>query len=367
MSLETINYVVAIGLGLLFFGMFGWYCWALEKKYKRPVGELLTWKAIVQNESILVLLMLMALFAEAINAATSHAEGVIPPNAMTGMFIHIFIGAVGAIATLTFFRDMGAAFEKNIDGTSRFWRITIIAILGMMVIGSPIAQMLLMAANLKQELELQLYMYSWNPLVTHDDWVKLLQFYHKPEDYSAWAGLQRNLKGSIVVSVFHMLIAVLEGARHMSSKERRNLIFTVGNYEDPDKKKDESKDKNKDESKDKDKNKTAVLENLEFLLQRYGYKDKDKLKKNAKDATNNFHKHYKGAEEGSMAVRIADLRNTAAKIDAGNYGDYANKDAANKALNKQIRELFSGSVNAAKQPDFNLRGLGISLTATGEE
>ena len=178
---------------------------------------------------------------------------------------------------------------------------------------------------------------------------------HKPVDYPAWGGLDRNLKVSIFVVFFHVTTAILEGARHMSDPERRKLIF-AGKW-------DGTTGKSEKESKKEKKKKDPVEVNLDRILRAYGYKDDNKIKEVVDKAMENHKKYNVGHTnlEGPIATKIVNFALLAQQLESGTFDDtkYDDLDAAKEGYINEVKDFFKGS---PKDPDVaNKRGLGVDL------
>ena len=344
------NNITTIIFSLGIFVLFGWYCHILVKTHKRPLGELLTWKAIKHNESIFVMMMIVACVAEGISAATVLAPGLVPANPLARISSHLFISFAGIIGSMTLFKDTAQVVFPGTDGTSRFFQFLVVIFLASLAFGSPILNLILMAGNLKQELELELFLYRLNPLTTGDDWRAILVFYEKDVHWSAWAALEPNLKVSFGITVLHFIIAGLEGARSMSTKARREELMKP--IEDKKKKDDDKKD---DEKKDDDKkDDNGMQKNLAFLLKIYGQYSASEIDNLSTQAYNVLHAISDTTVKGKMGIRIAQLAQEATSAEKAN-------DAGKlKSVKDRTRTLFGGSKS---ESDYNKRGFGITLKA----
>lgn len=340
--------------GVLVVAMFAIYCHVLVRRYKRPLGELLTWQAIKHNESIFVLMMVAACVAEGLSAATVLAPGLIPANPFARTTAHLFVSFAGIIGAMTLFKDTAQILIPGADNTSRFFQFLVVIFLGTLTFGSPILNLILMAGNLKQELELQLFLFGMNPLVTSQEWESTLAFYGYDPKWSAWAALEPNLKVSIGITFLHFVIAGLEGARSMSTKKRREELFTK--YEEV---KDKKEDKTEPEKDDKDKSDmNSMKKNLDSLLGFYGYQGSEK-ESLAKAGYEQLHAITDVALQGKMGVRVAVLAKKVEALSKKSLTD-AERIQESKEIKEEIRKLFGGS---RKETDPKLRGLGITLRA----
>lgn len=332
--------------------MFALYCHTLVKQHKRPLGELLTWQAIKHNESIFVLMMIAACIAEGISAATVLAPGLVASNPIARTSSHLFISFAGIIGSLTLFKDSAQILFPGSDPVSRFFQFLVVVFIVILAFGSPLANLYLMAGNLKQELELQLYLFGMSPFTTAENWRATLEFYGKDIHWSAWAALEPNLKVSVAISFFHFIIAGLEGARSMSTKKRREeLMRTIEEKkEEGEKKQEDNKDKEKD--KDKEDNKGGMRSNLATLLAFYGTYNTDEVTKFAKDAYALLDAITNQSLKGKFGTRIAELTQ---KVEAVKKAPDPNKE---RDLKLKIRSLFGGDKHSE---DPQVRGFGITL------
>ena len=346
--MNQVENITAILLGVAVIVLFGVYCYLLVRKHKKPIGELLAWQAVKENESIFVLGMIFACVAESISAATVYApvEGIIHSNIFSKILQHLFIGFIGIIGSLTFFKEIGSIFEKGIGAYSVAIRVVIVFVLGVMAIGSPIMNLILMAGNLKQETDMNLWFYSF--VASHEEQVRLYVLYGKDATWSPWAALQPSIKTSIGVSFFHTIIALLEGLNNLRSKERRSLFFTAPK----DKEKDKEKEKDKDTTEENDESTKEIRSNIEFLLKRLNYKDSG-LANVTKAALKVLTGITEPAKEAELTIDVAKLVTECGVVDRKTYANDDVKKNAKKKLDEQIITLFG-----KKAPE----GFGMKVT-----
>jgi len=344
------NSVTSIIFVVLIMGGFALYCNLLVKKYKRPLGELLTWQAITHNESIFVLMMIAACVAEGLSAATVLAPGLIPANPIARNTSHLFISFAGIVGALTLFKDTAQVAIPGSDGTSRFFQFIVVVFLFGLALGSPILNLILMAGNLKQEIELQLFFFGLNPFVTQTEWERTIAFYDHDPKWSAWAALEPNLKVSFGITVLHFLIAGLEGARSMSTAARRKQLFETYEVKEEDKKEDEKK---------KEENDNSMKRNLHTMLKFFGYSGSE-LDDLVTQGYNVLYAIADVGDQGKMGVRAAQLAQETIAIGKKNLSG-TEKEKQEKELKLRIREFFGATKDPAKQSDIKKRGLGITL------
>lgn len=346
------NNITTMIFAVVIIAMFSLYCHLLVKQHKRPLGELLTWQAIKHNESIFVLMMIGACIAEGISAATVLAPGLIPSNPLARTAGHFFISFAGILGALTLFKDTAQIAVSGSDGWSRFFQALVVGFIIILTFGSPLLNLVLMAGNLKQEAELSMYLYSFK--ASPEDWTRALTAYGYDKNWSAWAALEPNLKVSVVITFLHFVIAGLEGARSMSTKERRAelMILTSPKSEKDDKKDDKKEDKKEDKP-------APGKPNLRKLLEYYGYTGADldsKLEASYKILADMPDK----GKQGKLGVRAVKLVDEISTIKDTKYpSDAARKDAEN-ALKEKIKEFFG---NSHKIDDANKAGLSTTLKA----
>lgn len=341
------NSITTIVFALGIFVLFGWYCYILVKTHKRPLGELLTWQAIKHNESIFVMMMIVACVAEGISAATVLAPGLIAANPIARVSSHLFISFAGIIGSMTLFKDTAQVLFPGADGVSRFFQFVVVIFLTILALGSPLLNLILMAGNLKQELEFELFYFHLNPLTTGEEWQSVLEYYGKDKHWSAWAALEPNLKVSVGITFLHFIIAGLEGARSMSTPKRREELMKP--IEDKPKE-EENKDKSKD--KDKDKDESGMQKNLAILLKFFGQYGADDIEKLSGDAYNVLHKISDTSMKAKMGIRISTLVQESVSLKD------SKDDKKIKDLKEKIRNLFGGSKS---EKDYNKSGFGITL------
>lgn len=359
-------------------GAFATYCYFLQKGESRPLGELLVDEAVLKNESILMLLMMGASVGEALQAATVFSPDIKIHTAVISRIVgHLFISVTGMVATLTFFRDVGALFEAGLDKHSRFARFIVILIVFLMMVGAPIANTILLAGNLKQEVILDLFFVSWNPFIGDEEYIRILQIWGYAPTWSAWAAMETALKMSWIINLFHFSIAILEGVRSVSSKSRRKrLLFKEDDKteEDSSKKKNDKKDERKDDDSEtmagEKRHYEAVSKNITFLLSRIGYREKTKLESMVKAAVKVLDDTYTAKQRVAMgiAARLAALVAEGKTID---QDDRTDKAAAKAKLKKDIYLIFENPLkakgNGDKGGDFlspTAAGLGMKLSAS---
>lgn len=351
------NSVTSIIFVILIMGGFALYCNLLVKKYKRPLGELLTWQAITHNESIFVLMMIAACVAEGLSAATVLAPGLIPANPIARNTSHLFISFAGIVGALTLFKDTAQVAIPGSDPTSRFFQFIVVLFLLGLALGSPILNLILMAGNLKQEIELQLFFFGLNPFVTQLEWERTIAFYGHDPKWSAWAALEPNLKVSFGITVLHFLIAGLEGARSMSTAARRKQLFeTYDVKKEGEKKEGEKKEENSEEKSEDD---NSMKRNFTVMLSFFGYTGSE-LADLANKGYEVLYSMSDTGEQGKMGVRAAQLAQDTISLGKKNLNG-AEKDRQEKELKLRIREFFGATKDKTKQPDIKKRGLGITL------
>lgn len=345
------NNVTAIVFSIVIIGMFSLYCFLLVKQHKRPLGELLTWQAIKHNESIFVLMMIGACIAEGISAATVLAPGLIPSNPLARIVGHFFISFAGILGALTLFKDTAQIVISGSDGWSRFFQFLVVGFIIVLTFGSPILNLVLMAGNLKQEAELSMYLYSFR--ASPEGWARALAVYGYDSNWSAWAALEPNIKVSVVITFLHFVIAGLEGARSMSTAERRAELMTSMDKKKEEEKKDESKDK-KEEAKSKAE---AGKPQLEKLLKFYGYEDSE-LQSKLEAAYSILAGITDTSKQGKIGIRSVQLVDKIAKIKDTRYSSEGAKKDAEDKLKEEIKVFFG---NSHKIEDPAKAGLSTTL------
>lgn len=352
--------ILAIIIVLSIWGYF------VQKKQGKPIGEILSVGAIYHNESILVILLILACLSEGLSAATAFTNDVMHTNVMARICSHLFISIVGIVGTLTFFRDAGSVFEPKLDWQTRLVRICVVATVFVLLVGSPIFNLMLMAGNMKQEHELELFLYSW--VSSDEQYLRVLQVWGLDAKYSSWAALQPALKVSIAISFFHFWIGLLEGLRVMASPERRGLLF-------PEKKKEDKKEEKKDEKEDlkrdpkresptpgEERAYKALSDNAEFLLSRLNYRG-EPLKAMVKEVVKVLDSVHSKDKQLAMALaaKMASFKSEAHTLDQSNE---ANK-SENKAKQKEkIRQFFTDPLRIEKGGAYHTAtkaGLGLDL------
>lgn len=353
------NNITSIIFAISVIVMFVIYCHVLVKQHKRPLGELLTWQAIKHNESIFVMMMIAACVAEGLSAATVIAPGLIPANPLARVTSHLFVSFAGIIGALTLFKDAAQILLPGSDGLSKFFQFLVVVFIVILAFGSPLLNLYLMAGNLKQELELQLYFFQVAPWTTYDEWSQVATFYDKDPQWSAWAALEPNLKVSVGITFLHFMIAGLEGARSMSTANRRKQLFEI--YEEKKEEKKEVDKRPKDEEQDDD----GMKRNLHTMLAFYGYTG-DELKKFVSDGYNVLYSITDTGIQGKMGVRTAQLAKEVEALGKRSLSS-SEKEKLERELKIKIRELFGASKRLTgsdgKPVDAKKLGLGITLRA----
>jgi hypothetical protein len=281
-----------------------------------------------------------------VSAATVYAPTVeiVHQNIFAKIMQHLFISVAGIIGSLTFFKEIGSIFEKGIGTYSVAVRIVIVFVLGTMAIGSPIMNLVLMAGNLKQEVDMNLWFYSF--VASQDEEVRLYTLYGKDATWSPWAALQPSIKTSIGVSFFHTIIAFLEGLNNMRDKERRGLFFTPAKDKKPKEESAPAATEAADES-------TKEIEaNIQFLLKRLNYKD-NTLANVTKAATKVMMNITDPAKEADLTIKVAQLVTDCKQTDNKTFANDDAKKAAKKKNDDAIIKLFG-----TKSPE----GFGITVT-----
>lgn len=352
----SFNDVIALILGSVAIVGFGLWAWYLTKKHNKPIGEILATLAVKGSESYFVVFVILIFVMEALVAATLTPPGENAPNPLARWGSHMLISMGGAIASVTFTRDVAAIFEKGIDGVDRFVRFCIVFIVFGLAFGIPIGNIMLIAAGAGEDLQLQLYSYANNPFVSNEEWQQALSFYELPHNYSAWGGMSYILKTTVILTGIHVTVSILEALRNMSSKERRGMIFGTKEQEKEREKKEEDKKDEKKDDKKEDKKEEPLEVNLKHLLRRMGYDEKDELDKMIKLASTKLYSIKDRDLQAHMAIRLGKLVNESRDID--DISDDNKKQREKGALRKRIREFFS---NSPKESDKNEMGLGISL------
>jgi len=344
--------LIAITATVLFSGVFIWYCYLLKKAHpKEDLGAVLTSRIILNNETIMMFLLICAAVAEGLSAATVFAldATVVHTNPLAKIISHTFITATGIVCTITFFRDLASVVEKDIDNVARFARVLSTMIVVLLALGSPIANVMLLAGNLKQEDILTLYFYGM--FADNETWLAILKNWGYPHNWSAWAAMQPALKTGVFIGLFHLAVGLLEGFRSLAAKNRRERVKFV----DAPKAESETKEKDKEKPAPKEGDRHDEMEaekrqydkiddTLRYLFLRIGYEG-TKLKtmvESAKKIIDSTHNTDK--KKATNMVAIA----SKLKIDGEtikNTTDADEKKKKNKDLDERIHKFFTASKN----------------------
>jgi hypothetical protein len=285
----------------------------------RDLGEVLTTSVINQNEVILDVIIIFLYLAEAITAASVHTEGAGPmSNPFARLITHLLISSVGAVANLTLIKDIATIF-RPMPISYGIINAFIALILLTISISVPFANLDMIASNLSSEFEFRHWIYSLTASET--SYQNFLIKYKYPENYKVWENLPVQLKVSIWTAMVHYLVMVLLSLRTLSTPTRRALLFLhVDKYEkkaeaiikpkekeEKEEKKEESKEEKKEEKKeDKKPERSALADNIEYLLKQYGYKDQIKVQNIVKAVQEKL--KNTDQETVSTSVELAGLR-----------------------------------------------------------
>ncbi len=357
--------ILLLGLGSLI--SFAIWAWWLTKREKKPFGEVMSVMAVHQNESIFVFMTVLIFFAEAIVAASVHPPGEVPAPPLGRFLSHIIISTVGTVASVTLIKDIASVFEPKLDWVSRFARIFVVGGVGMFAVGTPLANGMLIAAGLGEDLKFYLFLLDYFTFGVSDEdfaYVVVTKYGGSPS-YSSWSSMSYVLKTSVVMMFCHMAIPILEGFRNISSPERRSILFrnpyiTDKEIEDA-KKKAEREKKNKDDSAATEGEKRyaeKLDENLLFLLQRLRYnKDDDAIPGILKECNKILDKLPTTELKIKLASRIGALVNECKTLD-GEKLEKVEREEKKSKLKRKIRALFENDPKADK---IENKGFGLTL------
>lgn len=351
--MELYNSNLVLILGLATFAIVGYTIYSLYNKYKGSgldVGQLISVLAVDKSETVFVLVIIGFFITEGITAASVHPEGEqnIP---LATILRHIFMAVIGAVSGITAIRDIVSVF-MDIPWKYKIWRVLGVVIVLFFSILIPLITVSLIASGLDADLEYQLWLYSLNPFVTKSEYAATLAMYGADPTYRAYSALPMILKGTIWVTVCHMLAMVWEGCRNMGSPTRYAMLMERDEAEIKREQEKAGKKQEKKEEEKKEKDPTTrgkMVDNLMFLLGSIDYpKEKRQTMANLGYAALD---RMSRDDQPAMAAKILKLRQS---FEAA----ITNKDQERKKkLKTEIKEFFEASSKAAVED----RGLGLTL------
>lgn len=369
------NNIVLILGGLMLLSIGTWLYFLKKKHPDLDIGPLIATAMTDKHETIFMSLIFLEYVATSIIAATVHGPHStgLEMSPLGRVLAHISLSVTGTVCQFVLATDIAIIFVKNQPIGNRIGNFLTMLMVGFLAMYIPYLNLTLIASATGESLAFETWWYSISPFTTE---AELQAFFIKvgyPPSYQPWGNLSTIMHVCIATAgVIHYGLTPIEGLRTISSTKRRGLLMQRV-YKDlgiEEEKKDKDKDKDgknvneKINDRDKAEKVKQIIPNAEFLLNRIGYSSDPKKRGNiAKE----IQKVIIGSGSGepdkdsmTLTYRLGALVNRAKTIDANKPADKADQ---NKALEKDIREFFSGK---SKDATGNLiaadkRGLGISI------
>lgn len=362
---EQNNILLVTVLGLITIAGIGYTLYRLKKQHPgMKMGALVSAAGVDNNEIIMIIIMMGIYIAEAVVSSTITVSGEAAQSPLGRFMMHMGISVLGAICGITFWRDMATCIRPNLALRYRLPHIFVTLCVGWAALYIPIINTGLIAANLGQDMQYELYRYQlWadiSPFTGQDDVIKMFEAYGLPPNYNPKGNMLAIMKVSLAGLLIHYIIIAIEGGRNIASPVRQKMLFesVFDEFEEEGKKKDdEKKDDKKEEGKKGDEEKEGkdrLESNIRFLLSRWGYRG-DELVKQVKAAIRNLDSLDQAKRLG-FTVRANNLRKRATIND--DKGKSTDASAEDNRILDEIKALFS---NSPKETDPDKFGLGLTL------